>query len=123
MGTQGAILYGKIFHSLPDRPTEGVVRLFPDELDKSFRRPDPTIPRVKGHWAEWVDCCKAGGRQAGAHFGYSANLTNIALLGNIAIRNQGKILRVDRTAPRFINDDEANKLLGRDYRPGWKLPG
>jgi predicted dehydrogenase len=123
-GSQGAILYGKIFHSLPDKPTPGVVRLYPDELDKSFKRPDRTIPRVNGHWAEWAECAKAGGKQAGAHFGFSANLTNVALLGNVAIRNQGKIMRVDPARPRFLNDEEANRLLqGKAYRKGWKLPG
>jgi predicted dehydrogenase len=122
VGTNGSILYGKIFHSLPDRPTPGVVRLFPDDLAKSSRLPDKTIPRVGGHWAEWVECSKAGGKQAGAHFGVSANITNIALLGNVAIRNKGKIMRVDTRRARFINDDEANKMLIFPSRSGWKLP-
>jgi hypothetical protein len=41
IGTQGAILYGKIFHSLPDKPTPGVVRLFPDDLPHSRQRRSP----------------------------------------------------------------------------------
>jgi predicted dehydrogenase len=122
VGTQGSILYGKIFHSFPDKPTPGIVRLFPDDLDKSFKRPEKTIPRVRGHWAEWTDCIKAGNKEAGAHFGFSANLTRIALLGNIAIRNKGKIMRVDAKHGRIVNDEDANRLLAPPYRDGWKLP-
>ena len=124
IGTQGSILYGKIFHSLPDKPTPGVVRLFPDELDKSFKRPEKTIPRTRGHWAEWVECSKTGGKQqAGANFGFSSTLTKIALLGNIAIRNTPQTMKLDTRKGLFINNDDANKLFQRRYRDGWQLPG
>ena len=121
VGTQGSILYGKVFSSFGDKPTPGIVRLFPDELDKSYKRPDKTIPRVRSHWAEWVECCKAG-KPAGAHFGYSQVLAKTGVLANIAIRNKGKIMRIDTRKEKFINDYEANKLFRRSYRDGWPLP-
>jgi len=42
-------------------------------------------------------------------------------LGNIAYRT-GRTLRFDPETERFIGDDEANRLLTRDYRPPYVVP-
>ena len=49
-------------------------------------------------------------------------LSKNAVLGNIAQRNKGKILRFNAKDEKFTNDDEANKLFQRAYREGWPLP-
>ena len=97
------------------------MKLVPEELDRDYRRPARTLPRVSSHWLEWVECAKARER-ASANFEYGGNITQIALLGNMAIRNQGKILRYDATRGRFTNCPEANRLFQRPYRKGWELP-
>jgi hypothetical protein len=101
--------------------TPGMIRLIPESLDKEYKRPAPTLPRVSSHWLDWVDSAKAG-RQAGSHFEFGARLSEIALLGNIACRQKGKILHYDAKKGKFMNNDEANALLSRPYREGWKLP-
>jgi predicted dehydrogenase len=127
VGSQGSILFGKVFHGKTEMPTPGLLRLFPDELDKSYRRPDTTIPRLKGggdlagHWGDWVDSIKSG-KQAGSHFGYGGMLSKNAVLGNIAQRTKGKILRFNDKDEKFTNDDAANKMFERPYREGWNLP-
>jgi hypothetical protein len=42
-------------------------------------------------------------------------------LGNIAYRT-GRTLRFDPKTERFIGDDEANRLLTREYRPPYVVP-
>jgi len=127
VGSKGSILFGKVFHGTNEKSTPGLVRLYPDELDKSYKRPDMTIPRLKGegdlggHWTDWVESIKAG-RPAGSPFDYGGILSKSAVLGNIALRNKGKMLRFDAKKEKFTNDDEANKLFQRPYREGWKLP-
>ena len=47
-------------------------------------------------------------------------MTEVCLLGNIAVRSQKK-LKWDGTNFRFTNDQAANKALHREYRQGWTL--
>ena len=98
------------------------LRLYPEELDKSYKRPDATLPRPFSHWMDWVDAAKAR-KQAGAPFEYGGALAQIADMGNIACFNKGKILYYDAKKGQFKNNDEANKLFGRpSFREGWTLP-
>lgn len=126
-GSQGSILFGKVFHGSTERSTPGLMRLYPDELDRSFKRPDMTIPRLKGggdlsgHWLEWAECVKAG-RQASSPFEYGGMLSKNAVLGNVALRMKGKSLKFDEKKESFTNESDANKLFERSYREGWPLP-
>jgi hypothetical protein len=47
-------------------------------------------------------------------------VTEVCLLGNIAVRAQKKLLW-DGPNLKITNDAEANRLLHREYRPGWAL--
>lgn len=82
-----------------------------------------TIPRIDGdtdgHEQEWIRCCKSGALPD-AHFGYSAGLTEIAILGNIARRVDGRI-DWDAENMKVTNLPEANRFVGRAYREGWSL--
>ena len=50
-------------------------------------------------------------------------MSEIALMGNGANAEPGKVLDYDAKAGRFKNSAEANKMvLKRAYRPGWELP-
>ena len=95
----------------------------------AYRRPEPTLPRIAGdakdrtvgHHRDWLDAIR-NGTQAGSHFGYGGSLTEIALLGVIAIRIPGTKLQWDGQTMRFTNCEEANKLLDRPRRAGYELP-
>src|SRR5262245_7847816 len=85
-------------------------RLLPGNLSEQsagkHARPEK-IPRVKGHTWDWIEAIR-GGRQAGSNFDYGGPLTQVALLGLIAIRFPGKTLRWDDKAVRFTNHEAAN---------------
>jgi len=120
IGSKGAISYGPIYASKPGALQQ--VKLFPEELDREYKRPAKTIPRIaSNHCMEWVECVKAG-KQTSCNFEYGGNVSMIAMLGDIAIRNKGTKLHYDAKAGKFKEPD-ANKLFQRDYRKGWELPG
>ena len=48
-------------------------------------------------------------------------LTEMALLGMIAIRLKDQLLKWDGKNLKFTNNETANKLLHKDYRDGWTL--
>ena len=67
----------------------GMPRLLPLELHRNYKRPAKTIPRVKGHHADWLQGCK-GGAPPCSNFEYGARLTEFMLLGHAgAARAQG----------------------------------
>lgn len=97
----------------------GGPRLIPESKMKEYRRPPKTVARSIGHYKEWLAACK-GGEAANANFDYSGPLTEVVLLGNIAIRT-GKQLLWDGRNMKITNVPEANDLLNRQYRPGWNV--
>ncbi|MBL6730913.1 MAG: gfo/Idh/MocA family oxidoreductase, partial [Bacteroidia bacterium] len=52
---------------------------------------------------------------------YGGPLTEMALLGMIAIRLKDQLLQWDSENLRFTNSEAANKLLHKDYRGNWRL--
>lgn len=95
-------------------------RLIPEKLMQEFQRPPKTLSRVAGsHEQDWVAACKSG-KPAGADFSYSGPLTEICLLGNIAIRTDARI-EWDPVNMKVTNLPEANKYVRSEYRPGWSL--
>ena len=81
--------------------------------------PPKTIPRVPGgdHFAEWVTACK-GGVPAGANFDYSARLTEMVLLSNVAVRARRRI-DWDTAAMKVTNLPAANDFVTKTYRTGF----
>jgi predicted dehydrogenase len=115
----------------PDDPMQDIIyigekgklmgeRLIPESRMESYRRPAKTLPRSPGHYHEFVAACR-GGPRAGSDFVQHAGLlSEVCLLGNVALRAQKKIVW-DGARGRITNDQKANALLARDYRPGWSL--
>lgn len=98
----------------------GSPRLIPETAMKDFKRPEPTLPRVKGsHERDWTDAIREG-RKAGADFAYGGPLTEILQLGNIAMNFDG-ILKWDAAAQKFPNRPEADAMVMPRYRDGWTL--
>ncbi len=95
-------------------------RLFPQERADTFTPPEPTLPRSPGHHREWIDACK-GGPPGGTEFSYSCRLTELALLGVLALRTRKKIFW-DPENLKAIGVPEADAIIqGEPYRKGWEL--
>jgi predicted dehydrogenase len=118
----GAVILGdkgKIMHGSHGASS---VRLIPESRMKGFKPPEQTIPRIdKGdHQRDWLDAIRAN-RAAGSSFAYGGSLSELGLLGMIAVRRSGQRLEWDSEAVAFKNDKVANTLLEKEYRPGWGL--
>ena len=98
----------------------GMPRLLPLERHRDYVRPAKTLPRVEGHHADWLRACK-GGPPACSQFAYAARLTELVLLGNVALRTR-KLLKWDAPGMRATNAPEADQYLRGSYRAGWEIP-
>ena len=97
------------------------MRIVPETAMKAYTPPPKTLPRVNtSHEGDWIRACKDGD-PASSTFDYGGPLTEMALLGMIAIRVKDQRLEWDAKNLRFTNSDEANALLHIDYREGWML--
>ncbi len=116
IGEKGTILHGS--HGA------GNLRLLPKALRDEYRQPPKTLPRVKecsgAHEQDWIRACKDG-HPASSNFEYGGPLTEMVLLGVLAMRVKDRKLDWDGAAMRFTNDEEANLLIHPPYREGWTL--
>ncbi|MGK7394029.1 MAG: Gfo/Idh/MocA family protein [Candidatus Cyclobacteriaceae bacterium M3_2C_046] len=109
-GSEGQLVYRYV----EDKPV-----LLRNGKEERYDLPEQLISRSPGHYQEWIDACK-GGKPAMANFEYSGPLTEVVLLGNVAIRSRQK-LSWDGAKMKVINHNQANKFLQEDYRKGWSL--
>jgi len=112
-GTKGTIMHG----------TYGTgVRIIPEPKMQEFVRPEKTIPRSPGIHQEWIQAIKEG-KKSSTDFSYSGKLTEVMLLGNIAIRlaEINTVLNWDGDKFMFTNLPEANDYLTKEYSPGYSL--
>ncbi|MHC1767880.1 MAG: Gfo/Idh/MocA family protein [Verrucomicrobiia bacterium] len=112
LGDKGTIIYGS--HGA------GGVRIIPQSKMDDYRRQAKTIPRVREHHQEWVEAIREV-KKCGSDFAYGGPLTEVALLGVIAIKFAGTKLEWDAANMRFTNHAEANAHVNPPYRAGWTL--
>jgi predicted dehydrogenase len=112
IGDAGVITYGS--HGA------GGVRIIPESKMRAYKKPEPTLPRVREHHQDWLQAIRKG-KQAGSNFDYGGPLTELALLGLIAIRFLGTKLQWDAEKTRFGNCPEADPYINPPYRDGWTL--
>jgi len=93
--------------------------LLPEDRYADYQRPEPTIAKSRGHYAEWIHACKTG-EPTTCNFEYAGWLTEANHLGNVAFR-VGKKLNWDPDNLKATNAPEAEPYIQRDYRPGWSL--
>jgi predicted dehydrogenase len=110
VGEKGTILCGF---------TGGSLRFIPETKIEEYKHPPKILPRSIGHYQEWIEACK-GGKPAGCNFDFAGPLTEVVLLGNIAIRT-GKKLYWDGPNLKITNVPQANDYLHYEYRKGWTL--
>ncbi len=113
IGEEGIIIHGS--HGARD------LQVLPEEKMTSYDPPPKTIPRVEGsHEQDWIRACKDG-KPASASFDYGGPLTEVALLGMVAIQAKDQRLQWNAADLKFENNEAANDLLHIDYREGWSL--
>ena len=133
-GTAGKLTCG-IYGSNP--------KLLPYSLMEMFSPPSPTIARIQeeNHQLNWARACKEG-TPTSSPFSFAGPLTEIVLMGNLAVRcfnykvlGDGKKpgywqaydypgrtrLEWDGQNMKVTNFDYANNFVKRDYRKGWEI--
>jgi hypothetical protein len=95
-------------------------RLIPESFMREYKRPPKTLPRVGEHHKEWIIACKKG-TPTGSNFEYAGLLTQVGLLGNVALRFLDKKLLWDPENMKITNVPEANNCLHYEYRKGWSI--
>jgi predicted dehydrogenase len=118
-GEGGAILVGAKGKLIYD--TYGLnPHLLPKSLEDSVGPPRQTLPRISDtHEMNWANAARGRG-EASTPFEYAAKLTEVMLLGIVALR-AGRRIHYDAESMKITNAPEANELLKREYRKGWSL--
>src|SRR5262249_58444728 len=82
----------------------------------------PSIPRAPGNnnFAEWIRACKGGPPAMSNFTDYSGPLTEMVLLGNVAIR-VGKRIVWNSEKLEAVDLPEADRWIRRTYRKGWEI--
>jgi predicted dehydrogenase len=84
-----------------------------------FQAPEKSLPRSHGHHKDWIEACK-GAKPALANFDYAALLTEVVVLGNVALR-VGKKIDWNGEEMKATNCPEAAQLVKPEFRKGWEL--
>jgi predicted dehydrogenase len=99
-------------------------RVYPGEKMRDLPQAPQTIERIPGgsdgHEQDWVRACK-GGKPACSNFDYAGPLSEMVLMGNLAVRFPNRPLLWDGERMQVTNDKAANACVRRQYRPGWSL--
>jgi hypothetical protein len=94
-------------------------QLFPEDKFADF-------PKAKvaagNHWHEFVDAVRGMGTTS-TPFSYSGPLTESVLLGGVSTHFPNQTLEWDAVGLAFKNLPDANRLIRRMYREGWKVAG
>jgi predicted dehydrogenase len=116
IGEKGTIMHGS--HGA------GGVRIIPETKMKAYKRPERTLPRVRGgqsgHEQDWIRACKDS-KPASSSFEYGGPLTEMVLLGVLAMRFKDTPLEWDPVNLKVTNLPEAEKYIHPPFRDGWSL--
>ncbi len=97
--------------------------LLPEDKFRDFQDPPKTLPRVvdrAGHYKAWTEACKTGGK-TDCPIEFGCEMTEIGLLGALALRTE-KVLKWDVNTMKVTNqDDDVNNLIDPPYRKGWEI--
>lgn len=90
---------------------------------EDFKNVPETTPRCttwdRCHYEAWIHACK-GGPAANSNFSVAGPMTEVVLLGNVALR-AGRPITWDRKNLRVVDDPEANALVRQKDRKGWTI--
>jgi len=111
IGTKGKMHHGS--HG-------GMPQLLPSELHDEAAAIAKTMKRSPGHYEEWLLACK-GGPKPLSNFDYAGPLTEILLLGVLALRAPGRRLEWDSANMKVKNAPDLDPFVHTEYRQGWSL--
>jgi hypothetical protein len=124
LGTNGALLIGQKGTIMHGSHGAGGLRIVPETKMRAYNRPPQTLPRVRGgsggHERDWVRACKDG-KPASSTFDYGGPLTEMVLLGVLAMRLKDTPLEWDSENMKVTNCDEADNYVNPAFRNGWTL--
>jgi hypothetical protein len=82
------------------------------------RQPKKTIPRVPNGRPQIgrLSASKGEGTKPGSSFDYAGPLTEVVLLGNIAVRMPGTKIEWGGKEMKSTNSEMANALISKEYR-------
>ena len=97
-------------------------RLLPAARMDDYKRPDPWLPRIPDEdpYRDWLEMARTG-KPACSNFDYSGPLSEMVVLGNVALC-RGRKIQYDPARGKIIGDRDANQMLTKSYRSGWELP-
>jgi predicted dehydrogenase len=92
----------------------------PETLQKQVIKPEEAhVYESTDHMGNFFDCIRSR-KETAAPVEIAHRSTTICNIGAIALI-LGRKLRWDPDRERFLEDDEANRMLGRPYREPWRL--
>ncbi|MCS7265754.1 MAG: Gfo/Idh/MocA family oxidoreductase [Armatimonadetes bacterium] len=96
-------------------------RLLPADKFRDYKPPEPTLPRApkENHYLEWVQACKTGSKTM-SNFGFASLVTEVVLLGNVALLT-GEKIEFEPLTMKAKGCPEADRYIRREYRKGWTL--
>jgi hypothetical protein len=101
---------------------KGQDELQPGNNHDACKEVPKSIPRSPGHMQEWFRMMKEG-TPAYSNFDIAAYLTEILLLGCVALRlGEGVRMEWDGPNMKSTNLPDATHFVKRDNRAGWELP-
>ena len=130
LGTNGCLIVGSKMtamggsHASPPMPIALGKEAYSPAVKDAERVWREELKKTQGcnHYGQWVEACMAGDlKKPGSNFEYSAPMTQVLLLGCIALRFPGTELKWDARRARFTNHAEANRWLASAQRDGFKL--
>ena len=98
---------------------------YPSDKKKQTVHQDAQHNEPDGHsidllWADFINSIESGRKpKCDVQIGHDA--TNMSLLGMLSLK-LGRSIEWDGEKERVVGDDDANKLLRREYRGSWKYP-
>ncbi len=112
IGTKGVIAVAHGGSSMPTVYRNG------QKVDESLEK-----PVSKDHHGEWLDAVRGSGVTPVCDFSYAGPMTELVLMGTVAIRVPGKKLKWNSEKLRFTNSKEASAMVREKYREGWEVKG
>ena len=90
-------------------------QLWPQAKFRGIQR--PSVPKLD-HFRSFVEAC-LGGPATQCKFSRTGPMSEVVLLGTVAVRAPGQLLQWDAANLKIPNYPDAEKYLRRTYREGW----
>lgn len=98
----------------------GFLKTWPSDLVTQKIAPEEIhLYKSENHYGDFLDAVRSRQKPI-CDIKVGNSTVIVCLMGNIAYE-LGRPLDFDQQSQRFVNDDEANKLMGRPMREGWRI--